>query len=35
MTPVDPHPHLTLFFAIWAAVGPLAGILIGHFLTRN
>jgi hypothetical protein len=31
----DPHPHLTLFFGVWAAVGPLAGILVGHVLTRS
>src|SRR4249920_2709756 len=26
---------LTLFFTIWAAAGPLVGILIGHYLTRS
>lgn len=31
----DPHPHLTLFFGIWAAVGPLAGLYIGFLLTRR
>lgn len=35
MQTIDPHPHLTVFFAIWAAVGPLTGILIGHLLTRS
>jgi hypothetical protein len=28
----DPHPHLTLFFAIWAAVGPLVGLGFGTWL---
>ena len=31
----DPHPHLTLFFAVWAALGPLTGLLLGHLLTRS
>jgi hypothetical protein len=26
---------VTVFITIWAAVGPLAGILIGHYLTRS
>jgi hypothetical protein len=26
---------LTLSFAVWAAVGPLVGLLVGHFLTRS
>ena len=25
----------TLSLAVWAAIGPLAGILIGHYLTRS
>jgi hypothetical protein len=35
MQAADPHPQLATFFVIWAAVGPLAGILIGHYLTRS
>ena len=35
MIATDPHPHLTLFLSIWAAVGPLVGIFIGQFLTRH
>jgi hypothetical protein len=31
----DPHPHLTIFFGIWAAIGPLGGIGIGHYLTTS
>lgn len=31
----DPHPHLTLFFAIWAAVGPMVGIGLGYLLTTR
>lgn len=31
----DPHPHLTLFFAIWAAVGPMVGIGLGYLLTSR
>jgi hypothetical protein len=31
----DPHPHLTLFFGIWAAVGPMVGLWIGHILTTR
>jgi hypothetical protein len=31
----DTHPNLTLFYGIWSALGPLAGILIGYFLTRS
>jgi hypothetical protein len=31
----DPHPHLTLFFAIWAAVGPMVGIGLGYLLTSQ
>lgn len=26
---------LTIFLTMWAAVGPLAGIVIGHYLTRS
>lgn len=35
MPTLDSHPHIAFFFAIWAAVGPLAGIVIGHLLTRS
>ncbi len=35
MQSIEPHPHLTLFLALWAALGPLIGILIGHTLTRS
>lgn len=31
----DPHPHLTLFFAIWAAVGPMVGLGLGYLLTTR
>lgn len=31
----DPHPHLTLFFAVWAAVGPMVGIGLGYLLTTR
>ena len=31
MTP-DPHPHITMFYAIWAAVGPLLGLIVGAWL---
>jgi hypothetical protein len=26
---------VTVFLTIWAALGPLAGILVGHYLTRS
>jgi hypothetical protein len=36
MTQVDLFPWwLILIFAVWAAVGPLVGIVIGHYLTRS
>lgn len=35
MQAADPHPHLTTFFGIWAAVGPLAGLYIGFLLTSR
>ena len=28
----DPHPHITMFYAIWAAVGPLLGLVVGAWL---
>ena len=28
-------PHVTLYLALWGAIGPLAGILVGHYLTRS
>jgi hypothetical protein len=28
----DPHPHLTLFYSIWAAIGPLVGLGFGAWL---
>jgi hypothetical protein len=31
----DPHPHLALFFGIWAAVGPMVGIGLGYLLTSR
>jgi hypothetical protein len=30
--PQDPHPHITIFYAIWAAVGPLIGLMVGAWL---
>jgi hypothetical protein len=35
MQAIDPHPNLTLFFSIWAAIGPLCGLVAGHILTRS
>jgi len=29
------HPHITLILAIWAPIGPLVGIVAGHYLTRS
>jgi hypothetical protein len=29
------HPHITLILAIWATIGPLVGIVAGHYLTRS
>jgi len=28
----DPHPHVTMFYAIWAAAGPLVGLVVGAWL---
>jgi len=35
MQPPDPHPHITLVLACWAAIGPLLGIAIGQYLTKS
>jgi hypothetical protein len=35
MQPADPHPHMTLFLTLWAAIGPMVGIVVGHLLTRS
>jgi hypothetical protein len=35
MQSVDPHPILTLVLSIWAGVGPLVGLLVGHYLIRS
>ncbi|MBS1806457.1 MAG: hypothetical protein JST28_24185 [Acidobacteria bacterium] len=32
---LDPHPHLTVFFQVWAAVGPMVGIMVGYLLTSR
>lgn len=32
---IDPHPNLTIFLSVWAAIGPLIGILIGQFIARS
>jgi hypothetical protein len=29
------HPTLTLILSLWAGVGPLVGLVAGHFLTRS
>jgi len=30
-----PHPTLTLVLSIWAGVGPLVGLMVGHYLIRS
>ncbi len=35
MIQMDSHPTVTLTLAIWAGVGPMAGIVIGHFMSRS
>ena len=35
MQSMEPHPTLTLVLSIWAGVGPLAGLLVGHYLIRT
>jgi hypothetical protein len=35
MQPTDTHPTLTLVLEIWAGIGPLVGLLVGHRLVRS
>jgi hypothetical protein len=32
---MDSHPTLTLVLSLWAGVGPLVGLLLGHYLIRS
>ena len=31
----DPQPYVTLFLKIWAPIGPLVGIWVGHYLSQR
>jgi hypothetical protein len=35
MQVTDPYPVLTLALSIWAGIGPLVGLLAGHYLLRS